>query len=318
MEVFHWQKIDIGGHGTIELLDARGADDKALEKAEEELASRPADVFLHLGDSDSSRPPSERELQNLSRLHARFGSSGVQAKIVGINLERPRQRSARSDRASASGNSGGLKLRDSLQAASGVRENLLHVFEIEMEAEDAAGAQPFLALLARELPNRVRVEIVRISRDRASQAEIARLLIKSTAAMCTAVGAQPIPLADLPILTTLQLVMVSGIMYISGRERSLRAATEFIGALGVNVGAGMVLREGARAALKFFPGWGNVLCGMVAGAGTYAIGKAATVYFIEGVSLTEARRTYLASRKRRSRPAIQRPNDREPDRISSL
>ena len=125
-------------------------------------------------------------------------------------------------------------------------------------------------------------------------------MVKSTTAICTAIGAQPIPLADLPILTLLQLVMVSGIMYISGRERSLRAATEFITAMGVNVGAGMILREGARALLKFFPGWGNVVCGMVAGAGTYAIGRSAIVYFLEGLSLKDARRTYLASRKRRA------------------
>jgi uncharacterized protein (DUF697 family) len=109
--------------------------------------------------------------------------------------------------------------------------------------------------------------------------------------------------------------MVSGIMYIAGRERSLRAATEFIGALGVNVGAGMVLREGARAVLKFFPGWGNVVCGMVAGAGTYALGRAAIVYFLEGVSLKDARRTYLSSRKRRARPKLlqiaSRPGDSE-------
>lgn len=317
MEVFHWQQIDIGGHGTIELLDARGADDKALPKAEEELASRPADVFLHLAESDNGRALSERELQNLSRLHARSGRDGLRAKVVGIDLERPRQRSARITRTSDNGDSGGLKLRDALQSAPGIREHLLDVFDIRAEAEDAAATRQFLALLARELPNNVRVEIVRISRDRASQAEIAQLLIKSTAAICAAVGAQPIPLADLPILTTLQLVMVSGIMYISGRERSLRAATEFVGALGVNVGAGMVLREGARAALKFFPGWGNVVCGMVAGAGTYAIGKAATVYFIEGVSLKEARQTYLASRKPRSRPAIQPAHDRQTDPISS-
>jgi uncharacterized protein (DUF697 family) len=88
-------------------------------------------------------------------------------------------------------------------------------------------------------------------------------------------------------------------MYLSGRERSLRAATEFVGALGANVGAGMLLREGARALLKFFPGWGNVVCGMVAGAGTYAIGHAASSYFLEGVTLGEARRTYLKGRKRR-------------------
>ena len=73
-------------------------------------------------------------------------------------------------------------------------------------------------------------------------------------------------------------------------------------ALGANVGAGMLLREGTRAVLKFFPGWGNVVCGMVAGAGTYAIGRAAIVYFVEGVSLKEAKRTYMASRKKRTKP----------------
>ena len=124
------------------------------------------------------------------------------------------------------------------------------------------------------------------------------MLIKSTTAICTAIGAQPIPLADMPILTSLQVMMVSGIMYVSGRERSLRAATEFITALGANVGAGMLLREGARAILKFFPGWGNVLCGMVAGAGTYAIGRAAAAFFIGGASLKDARRRYLTDRKK--------------------
>ena len=88
-------------------------------------------------------------------------------------------------------------------------------------------------------------------------------------------------------------------MYISGRERSLRAATEFVGALGANVGLGMILREGTRAALKFFPGWGNVVCGMVAGAGTYAIGRAAMVYFIEGATLRDARRAFIQHKRKR-------------------
>jgi hypothetical protein len=42
----------------------------------------------------------------------------------------------------------------------------------------------------------------------------------------------------------------------------------------------------------------------VAGAGTYAIGRAAIVFFIEGVSLKDARRTYLASRKRPAKPRL--------------
>src|SRR5437764_11915177 len=142
--------------------------------------------------------------------------------------------------------------------------------------------------------------MIGISRDLKAQYQVAQILIKSTTEICTAIGAQPIPLADLPILTSLQVVMVSGIMYISGRERSLRAATEFITALGVNVGAGMLLREGARAVLKFFPGWGNVVCGMIAGAGTYAIGRAASAFFIGGISLKDSRRKYLADRKKAS------------------
>ena len=161
-----------------------------------------------------------------------------------------------------------------------------------------------MSILAAELPNEAKIEMIRISRDRQAQLEVAQMLIKSTTAICAAIGAQPIPLADLPILTSLQAMMVSGIMYISGRERSLRAAAEFIAALGANLGAAMLLREGARAVLKFFPGWGNVVCGMVAGAGTYAIGRAATAYFLEGASLKEARRTYLKSRKKRSRRAL--------------
>jgi uncharacterized protein (DUF697 family) len=159
-----------------------------------------------------------------------------------------------------------------------------------------------MGLLARNMPNEARVEMARIAGERTVQIEIAQTLVKSTTAICAAIGAQPIPLADLPILTALQLMMVAGIMYISGRERSLRAAAEFITALGVNVGAGMILREGTRALLKFFPGWGNVVCGAVAGAGTYAIGRAAIVYFLEGLTLKDARRAYLSSRKKRVRP----------------
>jgi hypothetical protein len=40
---------------------------------------------------------------------------------------------------------------------------------------------------------------------------------------------------------------------------------------------------------------------MVAGAGTYAIGRAASAFFIGGVSLKDARRKYLADRKKTSR-----------------
>ena len=194
------------------------------------------------------------------------------------------------------------ELEQALDAQPGVRDRLLSV--VRITERQSAETRRLMSLLAAELPNQAKIEMIRISRDRHAQLHVAQMLIKSTTAICAAIGAQPIPLADLPVLTALQALMVSGIMYISGRERSLRAATEFIAALGANVGVGMLLREGTRAMLKFFPGWGNVVCGMVAGAGTYAIGRAATAYFLEGASLKEAKQTYQKSRRKRSRRAL--------------
>jgi uncharacterized protein len=145
-------------------------------------------------------------------------------------------------------------------------------------------------LLARELPEDAQVEMARLFGTKELQRELAARFIRSVTAISAAIGAQPIPLADFPILTTLQFAMVAGIMHISGRELSLRATGEFLGALGMNIGAGMMFREGARAAVKMLPGWGNAISGGVAAAGTYGIGKAASAYFIEGLPLSEVRR----------------------------
>jgi uncharacterized protein (DUF697 family) len=319
MELFRWQAIDLGGHGTIALLDARGADATKIPDVEEELKRQPADVFLHLGDDGGAASLPARELENLAAFHGSNMAARLAAKVIGVVLHD----TGRVARSAHNGNSAShpqvtarARLQSALEEKQAVREHLLQIFELAFTPASASGsatkadAQSFMSLLARQLPNEARVEMVRIARDRTAQIEIAQSLVKSTTAICAAIGAQPIPLADLPILTALQLVMVSGIMYIGGRERSLRAATEFIGALGVNVGAGMILREGTRALLKFFPGWGNVVCGMVAGAGTYAIGRASIVYFLEGVSLKDARRTYLASRKKRAQ--------REPARLKEV
>ena len=110
-------------------------------------------------------------------------------------------------------------------------------------------------------------------------------------------GAQPIPLADFPILTSLQATKVAGIMHISGREMSVKLAGEFIAAMGANVGLGLALREGSRAAVKLVPIWGNAISGAVAGAGAYAVGRAASAYFIEGVSMQDARGLFRRRRK---------------------
>jgi uncharacterized protein len=268
MPVHRWTEWMIPGRGTIAILDARDADNSVGVQIGEELKRQPADIIFLFDDGESD-------------VNKAVALPLGDTKVIGLSLGAEKRTA---------------QLEEALKAQPAIRARLLNVAQFTEVNSD--GARGLLSLLTEELPNQAKIEMIRISGDREAQHHVAQLLIKSTTAICTAIGAQPIPLADMPILTSLQVVMVSGIMYISGRERSLRAAAEFITALGANVGAGMILREGARAILKFFPGWGNVVCGMVAGAGTYAIGRAASAFFIGGVSLKDARRKYLANRKK--------------------
>jgi uncharacterized protein (DUF697 family) len=306
MELFRWHVMDLGGRGTISFLDARGADARTTPKIQEELKEQGADILLHLAEDDP-RAIARDQFENVATFIASAPNADTKPQVVGVVLldaAMPRRSSSNGEGPLTSQESSRSFLQSALQAQPGVGKHLLQVVEMPSNTSDEKGksaAGHFMSMLAREMPNEARVEMARIANDRAIQGEIAQTLVKSTSAICAAIGAQPIPLADLPILTALQLMMVSGIMYISGRERSLRAATEFVGALGVNVGAGMILREGTRALLKFFPGWGNVVCGAVAGAGTYAIGRASIVYFLEGLTLKDARRAYLSSRKKRAK-----------------
>jgi uncharacterized protein len=299
-EIFRWQDFEIKDRGTVSVLDARGADDDAEKTIREELDRQSADAIIILSDASEGRSKVKRSVENGSECVHWNDAVHPEAGILAMHVE---------PTLGTGHNGEPVKVDWSEKIQPELHGRVWGGFEFSGEhgraVADRAAAHQFVSVLAKKLPNECRVEIVRISGDREAQREIANILIKSTSAICTAIGAQPIPLADLPILTTLQLVMVSGIMYLSGRERSLRAATEFVGALGANVGAGMLLREGARALLKFFPGWGNVVCGMVAGAGTFAIGHAASAYFLEGVTLGEARRTYLRGRKRRKSATLQ-------------
>ena len=66
--------------------------------------------------------------------------------------------------------------------------------------------------------------------------------------------------------------------------------------------------EPARAIVKFvFPGAGNLVSASVAFAGTWAVGSAAIAYFIDGVSIEEARRRWTLSRRADGENAPQLP-----------
>ncbi len=139
------------------------------------------------------------------------------------------------------------------------------------------------------------LEAARKSPDKEAKLAVTKKIVATCTAACTTVGVEPIPLADFPILTAIQVLMVASIMHVSGREITRKALGEFVGALGMNIGAGLLFRESARAAIKVLPGFGSAISGAIAGGATYTLGRAATAYFVEGVPLPEVRKLFRKS-----------------------
>lgn len=151
------------------------------------------------------------------------------------------------------------------------------------------------------LPKKAQLELARLSQVTGVQKKIARLVIASSASICAGLAALPLPVADIIPITAAQVGMITSIGYIAGRELNAKAATEFLTALGVNVGVGFAFREVSRALAKFiFPGGGTLISSGIAFAATWAIGESAIVYFIDGVSLEQAIKTYQNEKEKRS------------------
>lgn len=256
-----WRTYEIEGRGGVEVLDARS--DVSSEIVQGGLSRFAPDVIVMSLESGSGTSVARE-----AAVRAALCDRGVPVAAVVFGTDR--------DRARASA---------ALTSERELASRRTAVFDPEMPEQLAEG-------VCTMLPNPAKLEFARLSGAKRAQAQIARSLLKSFTAVCGVIGVQPIPLADLPVLTTLQTLMVALIIQTTGRKAGPRLIAEFLGAMGVNVGAGLLFREGARALVKVVPFWGNAVSGMVAGAGTYAIGRAAIAYFIEDVPISETRKLF--------------------------
>jgi uncharacterized protein len=162
-----------------------------------------------------------------------------------------------------------------------------------VRADERWRVEELVGTLFKHLPDAGRGTLVRIARVRGLQEELASNLTRATAAICAGVAALPIPVADVIPITAMQVTLIAGIAWLSGRPLDRKAAGEFLAAMGANVGLGFAFREGARALIKFvFPGAGSMVSGAVAFAGTLAIGAAARNYFLRGTSIEDAKKAF--------------------------
>jgi len=255
-----WRRYGFGARGEIDIFDARDAEaDAAFGVA---LDRHAPDLILYLGSGSVEASVA------LERARACAAACPEGVALAGLAFD------------------GGVNVLSAGLASA--RE-----FAVRKVAVYCTGdAEGFAEGVCAMLPGPARLSFARLTGAKKAQALIARSLLKSFTAVCGVIGVQPIPLADMPVLVALQTLMVGLIIHTTGRKAGIRLVAEFLGALGINIGAGYLFREGARALLRVVPFWGNAVSGVVAGAGTYAIGRAAIAYFIEDRPIQETRKLF--------------------------
>ncbi len=265
---------------VVRAMDVDSAIDKDLDLLEEiartvERATRKPPVILSVVTHCDLLEPRDVPLRD--REHADYAEKLAHVRLAERTLEdHVRKREKLRDRVAST---------IAVSAYMSFREGGL------LRTDDRWAIDELIKEIFAKLPEQGRGMLARVSGVRALQDQLAQDLTYVTAALCAGIGLVPIPVGDLVPITSAQLVLVSGIAYISGRPLDTQSATEFLSALGANVGAAFAFREAARAIVKFvFPGAGSAVSGAVAFAGTMGIGAAARAYYIHGEPIESARK----------------------------
>src|SRR6476646_10406742 len=86
-EIFRWQDMEIKDRGTIAVLDARGADDKAETTIRRELERDSADAIIILSDASEGRSKVKRSAENGSDCVHWNDAVRKEAGIIAIHLD---------------------------------------------------------------------------------------------------------------------------------------------------------------------------------------------------------------------------------------
>ena len=131
---------------------------------------------------------------------------------------------------------------------------------------------------------------------------LARHLNRIFSGIAATVAITPIPVSDIYVLLILQCVLVSLLASLSGRDISLDTAKEFIFSMGGIAGSGymfkLIAQQGAKLLNAVWPGAGSAVSSGVAAVGTSAIGNAAISYYIDEVSIKDAKEQFDKAKKK--------------------
>ena len=132
------------------------------------------------------------------------------------------------------------------------------------------------------LPERAKLDYLQVKNQTAQMKKFTTSIIKRFSTVAGGVGSSPIPVADFFILTPLQILMIIIIGSLAGKDMKIETAHEYLGAMGLNIGAALGFRSLAHQLTKMIPVGGMFISGGIASTATYALGKSAEMYFFHG------------------------------------
>jgi uncharacterized protein (DUF697 family) len=155
-----------------------------------------------------------------------------------------------------------------------VREQVRRSLEAEKQQAPSIPDQEQMSKIAEQRAH----EADAILKENISEKDKVQKIILWGSGICAGVAIQPIPFADIFILTPIQAVMAMKIGAAKGITITKKAATDIIIELGGVVGMGYLAQQTALQLLKFIPGGSLFTIPYVFGA-TYAMGKVCEYYY---------------------------------------
>lgn len=159
--------------------------------------------------------------------------------------------------------------------------------------EDRWNLDTVHTFIGQQLPEDARLDFYQAIKRKDLLQKMSTSMIRRFSSISLGIGAIPVPLVDLALLTPLHLVLIAIIGGLSCRPLSKKTANEYIAAAGMATGVGLGarialrfglygLKQASRQILKLAPGVGTAISAGLAASTTYAIGKSAEKYFFSG------------------------------------
>ena len=158
-------------------------------------------------------------------------------------------------------------------------EDTIGVVPLWLKEEPYWNVETLSWLIGDFLPSEARLQFLQAQKRERLMRQMARDSTNRFASIATTIGGAPTPVADIAVLTPLQLMLVGMIGAYSCRELEWETVQDYLSAVGVTGLGAVAGRKTVRTLSQFVPVGGSVISAGMAGGGTWAIGRSAEEYF---------------------------------------